>query len=239
LKYFGFFFSLWFRKFRIYLIRKCFIKNDFQVISQNTVIFVPVFCVLPSLSLSSRFSFALSLPHGQCGMSALHEAARCGDVRALAKLLKKKTISVNHQLADSLQTPLHVACTEGRGDAVKCLMKAGANPNLRDCSGWTPLHCASKHGHLRVCESLLLSKLIDPTILTIEKTNALYYLVRYVPKPDEVSPLPLFPTSLLLLSLFLLSSLFFSSLPSLLSLPPFVVPLILSLRFPLFSFFQS
>ena len=66
------------------------------------------------------------------------------------------------------------------------LLKAGANPNLRDSSGWTPLHCAGKHGHLRACEVLLQARQIDPAVLTIEKTSALHYLVRYIPKAEEV-----------------------------------------------------
>ncbi len=87
---------------------------------------------------------------------------------------------------------------------MKCLLKAGANPNLRDSAGWTPLHCACKSGHIRICELLLSWKSIDPSILTIEKISPLFYYVRKSPSADDVSlsllsfslslslPLPLF-----------------------------------------------
>jgi ankyrin repeat protein len=122
------------------------------------------------------------------GVGDLHDAIRNRmDARGLSKMLKKKSVPVNYQESDTLQTPLHVACSEGKVDIVKLLVKAGANPNLRDCSGWTPLHCACKNGDLRICEVLLQCKNIDCEIVTIEKTNVLYYFVRKQPSNEEVS----------------------------------------------------
>tara|TARA_R110002050_G_scaffold81205_6_gene173601 strand:+ start:2100 stop:2486 length:387 start_codon:yes stop_codon:yes gene_type:complete len=124
-------------------------------------------------------------------MSVLHDAVRNdADPKALSKLLKKKAVSINHQDSDNLQTPLHVACIEGRLDLVKVLLKAGAQPNIRDSSGWTPLHCAAKQGHLRICEALLQNKHIDAGVLTIEKTSPLYYMVRKGPANEKVIVLP-------------------------------------------------
>ena len=46
-------------------------------------------------------------------MSALHDAVRDGmDIKAFNKLLKKKSVSLNHQEGDTLQAPLHLACSE-------------------------------------------------------------------------------------------------------------------------------
>jgi ankyrin repeat protein len=111
-------------------------------------------------------------------MSLLHDLVRMGvPDKKVMRLLKKKHYSVNHQDPDTLQTPLHVACTEGHESLVKLLTKKGGDPNIQDSSGWTPLHCASKAGHLRICEYLLQIRGIDVTILTIEKTSVLHYLV--------------------------------------------------------------
>ena len=46
-------------------------------------------------------------------MSALHDAVRNGmDIKSFNKLLKKKSVSLNHQDGDTLQAPLHLACSE-------------------------------------------------------------------------------------------------------------------------------
>mmetsp|Transcript_7317 Transcript_7317/g.22471 ORF Transcript_7317/g.22471 Transcript_7317/m.22471 type:complete len:1596 (+) Transcript_7317:2925-7712(+) len=112
-------------------------------------------------------------------MSLLHDLVRMGvPDKKVMRLLRKKHYSVNHQDPESLQTPLHVACTEGHENLVKLLSKKGADPNIQDSSGWTALHCAAKAGHLRICEFLLQIREIDVSILTIEKTSVLHYLVR-------------------------------------------------------------
>lgn len=47
-------------------------------------------------------------------------------------------------------TPLHMAATNGRGEAVSILLCRGADPNIMTRSGDTSLHLAAQHGHTEV-----------------------------------------------------------------------------------------
>ncbi|KAM9858457.1 ankyrin repeat domain-containing protein 39 [Aulostomus maculatus] len=47
------------------------------------------------------------------------------------------------------------AAMDGDLERVKYLIQKGTHPNLRDSSGYTALHYASRSGHLAVCECLL------------------------------------------------------------------------------------
>ncbi|CAN0314597.1 unnamed protein product, partial [Ectocarpus fasciculatus] len=53
---------------------------------------------------------------------------------------------------------LHVAAARGVDDSCKALMIAGADPNLRNQWGRSPLHHAAEAGHHRVIGSLLLNR---------------------------------------------------------------------------------
>uniref|UniRef100_A0A8C8SYP4 BRCA1-associated RING domain protein 1 n=1 Tax=Pelusios castaneus TaxID=367368 RepID=A0A8C8SYP4_9SAUR len=53
------------------------------------------------------------------------------------------------------ETLLHVASIKGDVSAVECLLKNGADPNVKDHAGWTPLHEACNQGHEKVVELLL------------------------------------------------------------------------------------
>lgn len=68
---------------------------------------------------------------------------------------------VNHSDSDG-RTALHVAafCVQkstGHSDIVACLLNHGANPNLPDSEGITPLLGASNSGNYLVCELCLES----------------------------------------------------------------------------------
>lgn len=76
-------------------------------------------------------------------MNALHWAAMKGHV-SLVKLLLQEGFDVNAAASDGhfRWTPLHFAAP--RNDAVfKLLLENGANPNIRDRMGRSPLHCAT------------------------------------------------------------------------------------------------
>ncbi|KAM9447381.1 LOW QUALITY PROTEIN: BRCA1-associated RING domain protein 1 [Salvelinus alpinus] len=52
-------------------------------------------------------------------------------------------------------TPLHLAAIKGDVENVKELLDQGADPNLKDNAGWTPLHEAYNLGHQCVVEALV------------------------------------------------------------------------------------
>ncbi|KAK1793261.1 hypothetical protein P4O66_011648, partial [Electrophorus voltai] len=103
--------------------------------------------------------------------TALHEAAHCGHVNCMKALLKVKPTSVDKRTLQE-QTALLIATDRKHLECVKCLLEAGADPdisnknketplykgagvNLQSCEGTTALSEASKHGQRGMIELLL------------------------------------------------------------------------------------
>ena len=53
------------------------------------------------------------------------------------------------------RTALHWAAARGREGAVRALAAASADPKVADKRGWTALHCAALHGHIKACAALI------------------------------------------------------------------------------------
>ena len=88
------------------------------------------------------------------GMTALHWAARRGDVAVAVQLIKggaalESTTRVGNY------TPLHVASREGHGGIVKALLDAGANARALTTSKTTALHLAAGAGNGEAVSALL------------------------------------------------------------------------------------
>ena len=78
--------------------------------------------------------------------TALHEAALNGDLVSLQALLQRKA-DPNRREKQNKGTPLHVACFQGHLEICRVLVRAGAQLNLRDGEGLTPLFHAKDQGH--------------------------------------------------------------------------------------------
>ena len=84
----------------------------------------------------------------------LREAAGRGDVTGVEEQVKVG-VDVDDG-GDSLRTALHAAASRGRGDVVRVLLEAGANPNIRTKTGGeTALHQAAQHGFQDIVVELL------------------------------------------------------------------------------------
>jgi ankyrin repeat protein len=101
----------------------------------------------------------------------LYFAAENGDTNALAKYLAQGT-NINAPVISYIYgvrtaTLLHIAARKSQPNAVDFLLKNGADPNLTDYSGNTPLLAVINHGEnadaLRVVNALLKGR-ADPNL---------------------------------------------------------------------------
>jgi uncharacterized protein len=88
------------------------------------------------------------------GMTALHWAAKHGDVEVTTLLLRANA-NVKAVTRIGAYTPLHVASEAGSGSIVSALLKAGADPAAVTTTGVTPLHLAALSGDVASVVALL------------------------------------------------------------------------------------
>jgi uncharacterized protein len=88
------------------------------------------------------------------GMTALHWAARHGEVE-MAALLLRAHATTKAVTRIGAYTPLHIASEAGNGPIVVALLKAGADPAALTTTGVTPLHLASLSGSVPAIAALL------------------------------------------------------------------------------------
>lgn len=74
------------------------------------------------------------------GYYPMHEACNQGDENIVEEFISAKC-DLNKPNAD-LDTPLHIACMRGHIGCITKLLKAGANPSLRNSKGHTALESA-------------------------------------------------------------------------------------------------
>ncbi|KAK7957652.1 hypothetical protein PG988_012500 [Apiospora saccharicola] len=83
---------------------------------------------------------------GDQGESPLHLAAASGFAEILQFLLETKATDIELRDTSRDATPLSLAARWRRRDAVRLLASQGASLDVRDNTGWTPLHWAVHHG---------------------------------------------------------------------------------------------
>ncbi|KAJ2953625.1 hypothetical protein O0L34_g1229 [Tuta absoluta] len=87
------------------------------------------------------------------GYTALHYAARCGNVDT-CKILLNNGADINAQTSGKA-TPLHKAAAAGKINTVKFLIQSGADINLQDVDGETLLHKAAGNRNHEVINFIL------------------------------------------------------------------------------------
>lgn len=76
----------------------------------------------------------------------LHQAIT-NNCKTLVRCLLDAGISSNLQDNSTKAAPLHVAAIHNRRHIAELLLARGANPNIRDHRGWTPMHSATRGQH--------------------------------------------------------------------------------------------
>ena len=117
------------------------------------------------------------------GMTPLISAAGRGHLTTVQALLSAPGIDIN---ANSLiaATALHMAARLGKDEVVKALINKGANINITDNAGVTPLMSAAGRGHLTTVQTLLSVPGIDINAKSFIGKTALHMAADY--GKDEV-----------------------------------------------------
>ena len=109
---------------------------------------------LPPFILLSR-ACATRQGCGKSKLSVLYAATIEGDADTVADILAGTKLSPNWMVVDTKNTLLHLAAINNRHKVITTLIEAGANPNLRNIDGHTPLMCAAQRGAAHAAKALL------------------------------------------------------------------------------------
>lgn len=110
------------------------------------------------------------------GISSLMSAVANNDVNG-AKFFSKAGALVINQRNKGGATALHIASREGNLDIVKILVENGANLNIADAEGYTPIMRAAIVGNAAVVE-FLLSKGAKAGLINTLNESALIHAVQ-------------------------------------------------------------
>ncbi|XP_033216897.1 palmitoyltransferase Hip14 isoform X1 [Belonocnema kinseyi] len=95
-------------------------------------------------------------------VTLLHWAA-INNRKEIVKYLIAKGAIVDAIGGELASTPLHWATRQGHLSTVVILMRAGADPSLRDCEGSSCIHLAAQFGHTAIV-AYLVAKGVNPNI---------------------------------------------------------------------------
>nr|XP_056721279.1 rabankyrin-5 [Euleptes europaea] len=134
------------------------------------------------------------------GWSLLHKAIQRGDKFA-AHFLVKNGARVNAATLGDQETPLHLVASYNpkkhtpdvmaeMAQIAECLLKAGANPNMQDIQGRTPLHASIIVKNDQVFSQLLQCKQLDLELKDHEGSTALWLAVQYITVSSDPSVNP-------------------------------------------------
>uniref|UniRef100_A0A3Q3Q182 Ankyrin repeat and FYVE domain containing 1 n=1 Tax=Monopterus albus TaxID=43700 RepID=A0A3Q3Q182_MONAL len=136
----------------------------------------------------------------QSGWSLLHKAIQRGDEFASIFLIRHSA-QVNAATVGAVETPLHLVCSfspkkhtvevmSGMAQIAESLLKTGANPNMQNSKGRTPLHEAVASGNELVFSQLLQCKQLDLELKDHEGSTALWLALQYITLSSDPSVNP-------------------------------------------------
>ena len=111
-------------------------------------------------------------PHPDFGQTALHAAVSAGHFGCARIILDEAAMSSADSMIANLtdprlQTPLHVACSQGAEEIAVLLLNHGASVSEMDVGGMTCLHLCCQAGH-KTCLALILDHGGDDLISSVD-----------------------------------------------------------------------
>ncbi|VTJ59644.1 Hypothetical predicted protein [Marmota monax] len=134
------------------------------------------------------------------GWSLLHKGIQRGDLFASTFLIKNGAL-VNAATLGAQETPLHLVALYSSkkhstdvmsemAQIAEALLQAGANPNMQDSKGRTPLHLSITARNEYVFNQLLQCKQLDLELKDHEGSTALWLAVQYITVSSDASVNP-------------------------------------------------
>ncbi|MEZ5360527.1 MAG: ankyrin repeat domain-containing protein [Candidatus Zixiibacteriota bacterium] len=106
--------------------------------------------------------FAEEIANSPHAIEFINHAACWDDLKTI-KVLISNGVAINVPNPYDGKTALHISASTGNMEIVEYLVSMGANPNLCDSLGETPIEKAMNHDHTEVIEYLLAHGSIMPT----------------------------------------------------------------------------
>eukprot|EP00069_Balaena_mysticetus_P000221 bmy_00214T0 len=137
---------------------------------------------------------------GKNGWSLLHKGIQRGDLFAATFLIKNGAL-VNAATLGAQETPLHLVASYSSkkhsadvmsemAQIAEALLQAGANPNMQDSKGRSPLHLSIMARNEYVFNQLLQCKQLDLELKDHEGSTALWLAVQYITMSSDQSVNP-------------------------------------------------
>ena len=92
----------------------------------------------------------------QSGLKPMHLAAQFNDIQAIRILLKHRVDIAVRTDSKKCETPICIAAAHNHPQIIEILANAGANLNVGNSDGWSPLHAAIQQGAMDSCRKLLV-----------------------------------------------------------------------------------
>ncbi|RNA21186.1 ankyrin repeat domain-containing 55-like, partial [Brachionus plicatilis] len=88
------------------------------------------------------------------GKTCLHVAAEQGAIQSSKLILEMSGVDMINERDNKKQTPLHLSTLNGHARGIKILMDNGADPNIKDVTGASPIDYVTKR-NLFFCNSII------------------------------------------------------------------------------------